>query len=523
MTDPRHETGPDSGPTGTGADGLGTGASEPNAPWWSRPGDQWGAPPQPAGQPQGVEGQQDLQGQPSFQAPAERDPFAQRPAQGPGQATGQTQPQPQPQPQPPYGYGYGQGYGQAQQPQASPEDPWSRPTTRATFPSGAQPWGAGPSDTIGAAPKPAKSRRGLGTAAAVLATALLAGTAGGAVGATWQDDGGLLDPGASLGSAGTSASVDRAPESVAGIAAKVMQSTVSIAVEGEGGRGTGSGVVIRSDGYVLTNNHVVESAAKGGTITVTFDGAEQELPAKIVGLDPVTDLAVIQVQTGEQLPAATLGQSGALVVGDPVIAIGSPLGLSGTVTTGIVSALNRTVNTPSENGTSNPLFNAIQTDAAINPGNSGGALVNARGEVVGINSAIASLGGGGLFGGEQTGGSIGVGFAIPIDEARSVAEEIIRTGKATHPSIGISANTVKGANEREGALIRSLTPGGAATGAGLKVNDLIVQVDDDKVTSVDELILATREHKVGDTVTITYVRDGRTETTKVVLKELRRS
>ena len=359
----------------------------------------------------------------------------------------------------------------------------------------------------------------------MLATALLAGSAGGAIGANWQDGDGLLDPGASLGSGGsTSASVDRAPESVAGIAAKVMQSTVSIAVEGGGGRGTGSGVVIRGDGYVLTNNHVVESAAGGGKITVTFDGAEQELPAKIVGLDPVTDLAVIQVQATEELPAATLGRSRELVVGDPVIAIGSPLGLSGTVTTGIVSALNRTVNTPSQNGASNPLFNAIQTDAAINPGNSGGALVNARGEVVGINSAIATLGGGGLFGGEQTGGSIGVGFAIPIDEARSVAEEIIRTGKATHPSIGISANTVQGGgNDREGAVIRALTPGGAAAGAGLEVNDLIVQLNDDKVTSVDELILATRKNKIGDSVTVTYVRGGRTETTKVVLKELRRS
>ncbi len=175
---------------------------------------------------------------------------------------------------------------------------------------------------------------------------------------------------------------------------------------------------------------------------MTLDAGEQEIPAEIVGRDPVTDLAVLQVRSSGQLPAATLGQSGALVVGDLVIAIGSPLGLSGTVTTGIVSALNRTVDVPGEAGARNPLFNAIQTDAAINPGNSGGALVNARGEVVGINSAIATLGGGGPFGGGEQGGSIGVGFAIPIDEAKSVAEEIIRTGKATHPSIGVSATTV---------------------------------------------------------------------------------
>jgi putative serine protease PepD len=315
--------------------------------------------------------------------------------------------------------------------------------------------------------------------------------------------------------------VDRAPDSVAGIAAKVMQSTVSISVRGGGSRGTGSGVVIRSDGYILTNNHVVAAGAgQGGEITVTFDGAEQELPAQIVGLDPVTDLAVIQVKAGQQLPAAALGQSRALVVGDPVIAIGSPLGLSGTVTTGIVSALNRTVNVPAEGGASNPLFNAIQTDAAINPGNSGGALVNGRGEVIGINSAIATLGGGGVGG--DPGGSIGVGFAIPIDEARSVAEEIIRTGRATHPSIGVSATTVSSDADRRGALVRELTSGGAASRSGLEPGDLITKVDSSDVTSVDELILAIRSNSIGDTVTVTYVRRGQDRTAEVVLQDLQR-
>jgi putative serine protease PepD len=405
-------------------------------------------------------------------------------------------------------------------PPAAPaeDDPWSRPTTRATFPSGAQAWGY-PTDTIGSStPAEPRSRRGLGTAAVVLSTALVAGLFGGFVGARAGDDDSLLDRGASLGGGGsTTAAVDRAPDSVAGIAARVMQSTVSIAVNGGGGRGTGSGVIIRSDGYILTNNHVVESAEDGGEITVTLDAGEAELPADIVGLDPVTDLAVLRVRSDRDLPAASLGQSRALVVGDPVIAIGSPLGLAGTVTTGIVSALNRTVNVGEF-----PLFNAIQTDAAINPGNSGGALVNARGEVIGINSAIATLGGGGLFGGEQSGGSIGVGFAIPIDEARSVAEEIIRTGRATHPSIGISATTV-GGQDREGALIRELTPGGGAGRAGLQPGDLIVEVDGEEVTSVDELILAIRQNKVGDTVSVTYVRDGRTRTADVVLQDLRRN
>ncbi|TAL26544.1 MAG: PDZ domain-containing protein [Frankiales bacterium] len=447
-----------------------TPAAPPPGPWWSRPAeDEWGAP------------------------------ATEQPAYG---TTSATQAGPTPPP---------------------PVDPWSRPTTQATFPSGAQAWGY-PTDTLGGVvpPPPKKDRRGLGTAALVLATALVAGALGGVVGARTGDDGGsLLDSGASLGGGGsTTATVDRAPDSVAGIAAKVMQSTVSIAVQGAGGRGTGSGVIIRSDGYILTNNHVVESAASGGQITVTLDAAEGELSADIVGRDPVTDLAVLRVRTDRDLPAASLGQSRALVVGDPVIAIGSPLGLSGTVTTGIVSALNRTVDVPSEDGSRNPLFNAIQTDAAINPGNSGGALVNARGEVIGINSAIATLGGG-LFGGEQSGGSIGVGFAIPIDEARSVAEEIIRTGRATHPSIGVSATTVSG-EDRDGALIRELTPGGGAGRGGLEPGDLIVAVDGQEISSVDELILAIRSNQVGDTVELTYLRDGRERTASVELQDLRR-
>ena len=472
MTDPRAQ-GPDTAPHEPGAAG-----SPPSSPWWSRPQErQWDAPRETT------------------------------PSSG----------------QPPYG-DYLSSPGDESRAQAGPpQDPWSSPTTRATFPSGQQPWGT-PTDTVGgpvAAPK--KSRRGLGTAAAVLATALIAGSVGGVVGARTGDDRGLLDPSASLGSGSSStASLSRDPESVAGIAARVMRSTVSIAVRGSEGNGTGYGVVIRSDGYILTNNHVVESAAGGGEITVTLDAGEQEIPAEIVGRDPVTDLAVLQVQSrGQQLPAATLGQSRALVVGDLVIAIGSPLGLSGTVTTGIVSALNRTVDVPGENGARNPLFNAIQTDAAINPGNSGGALVNARGEVVGINSAIATLGGGGPFGGEQ-GGSIGVGFAIPIDEAKSVAEEIIRTGKATHPSIGVSATTVAGTGDRQGALVRELTSGGAAEGAGLEVNDLIVELDGEEVTSVDELILEIRSHKIGDRVEVTYVRDGETRSAEVVLQDLAR-
>jgi putative serine protease PepD len=446
----------------------------PPGPWWSQPEDQWSAP---------------------------RDD---RPAQ------------------PPYG-----SYGAPAEPPPQQDDPWRSPGSTAVFSTGAPAWGY-PTDTIGNEAKGSERARrgGLGTAALVLATALLAGGVGGYVGARSADDGSeLLDPSASLGSGSSSApaNVDRAPESVAGIAARVMQSTVSVSVQGAGSRGTGSGVVIRSDGYILTNNHVVASAAGGGQIEVVFDEGASRAPARIVGLDAVTDLAVLRVDLDRQLEAATLGRSRDLVVGDPVIAIGSPLGLAGTVTTGIVSALNRTVDVPAQDGQGrNPLFNAIQTDAAINPGNSGGALVNARGEVIGINSAIATLGGG-LFGGEG-GGSIGVGFAIPIDEASSVAEEIIRSGRATHPAIGVSALTISGESaDREGARIQQLTPDGAAAQAGLQPGDLIVKVEDDDIASVDELILAIRQNEVGDTITLTYVRQGQTRTAEVTLQDLPRN
>ncbi len=479
----------------------------PPTPWWSRSGDdEWGAP--------SGDGSQPAYGS----RPVEHETVPlEVPAYGAAAPAGQP--------------GYGSYLGEPAAPQrpASGPDPWSQPSTQAGFPSGAQPWGS-PTDTIGSSgtSSDGKGGRRLGVVAALLATALVAGAAGGVVGArTGGQDGAALDPSASLGApSGSSASVDRAPDSVAGIAAKVMQSTVSIGVESSSSSGTGSGVVIRSDGYILTNNHVVASAAGGaGSITVTFDNGQQELPAEIVGRDPVTDLAVLKVRAGQTLPAASLGRSSGLVVGDPVIAIGSPLGLSGTVTTGIVSALNRTVKTPTEDGTgSNPLFNAIQTDAAINPGNSGGALVNARGEVIGINSAIATLGGGSSpFGGSAQGGSIGVGFAIPIDEARSVAEEIIQTGRATHPSIGVSATNSSSSADRKGALVREVLDGGGAAQAGLRPNDLIVAVDGDEVTSVDELILAIRSHRIGETVTLTYVRSSRDRTAQVTLQDLKGS
>ncbi|MCW2498473.1 MAG: peptidase and chymotrypsin/Hap [Frankiales bacterium] len=403
-------------------------------------------------------------------------------------------------------------------------DPWRSTSDRYEPPTLALAWGYPTSD---APPESeVRPRRPLGLAAAVLATALVAGSAGGYLGyRSAQHDpqlvtSSLRDPAASLGAPISTAPVLRPANSVAGIASRVLKSVVSISVDSGSTGGTGSGVVLRSDGYVLTNNHVVASAADGGTITVSFNGAgEADLTARVVGRDPETDLAVLKVLGGHTLIPATLGSSSNLVVGDPVVAIGSPLGLAGTVTSGIISALNRTVRVPSESGTSpaTPLFNAIQTDAAINPGNSGGALVDAAGRVIGINSAIATLGGTTT---DSQSGSIGVGFAIPMDEARSIAEQLIRTGRATHPAIGVAAATVgaDGSGPR-GAKLSDVLAGGAAQRAGLKVGDTITKLEGKRVESVDQLIVTLRSFKVGDTITVTYLRVGRTKTARLTLQD----
>ncbi|HVE63041.1 MAG TPA: trypsin-like peptidase domain-containing protein, partial [Mycobacteriales bacterium] len=265
-------------------------------------------------------------------------------------------------------------------------------------------------------------------------------------------------------------------------------------------------VVIRSDGYILTNNHVVEGASD---LEVLLANGRQ-VSAQIVGLDQLTDLAVIKV-SGVELPPATLGDSRSLKVGDTVVAIGSPLGLTGTVTSGIVSALSRQVGAGPGGGT---VFNAIQTDAAINPGNSGGALVDLGGTVVGINSAIATAGGGG--------GSIGLGFAIPVNEARDVAEQIIRDGRASHPYLGV-ANFVAvrelGDADADGVLIREVPAGSPAAAAGLQAGDIIVQFAGKDIATSDDLILAIREQDIGDSVSVEYIRSGERRKTNAVLAE----
>jgi putative serine protease PepD len=363
---------------------------------------------------------------------------------------------------------------------------------------------------------PGPTRRGGVILAVALVAALIGGGVGGAVGAHLEGGSGSSNDArpAPTFSPGTNTPRDPGADSVASIAAKVLPSVVTIKVSGKSESGTGSGVILTSTGYVLTNNHVVEVAADGGSVQVIFYNSRTPYAASIVGRDPKTDLAVIRVHATGSLPAATLGRSGSLVVGDPVVAIGAPLDLSSTVTAGIVSALGRNVSVPGDNGQENTLIGAIQTDAAINPGNSGGALVDSQAQVVGINSAIATAPNGGS-------GSIGLGFAIPIDYAKSIAEEIIRTGKATHPYIGVSAQTVTAGSgsPSNGALVASVVPNGPADKAGLRPGDVITKINNEPVDNVNDLIAATRLHSIGDVVTVTYIRDGKQHTVQVPLQE----
>jgi putative serine protease PepD len=301
------------------------------------------------------------------------------------------------------------------------------------------------------------------------------------------------------------------------VAGRLLPSVVSIeerAPDGSGGEGTG--VILSADGLILTNNHVVAGAADGGTLSVTqSDGTSSS--ATIVGRDPVTDLAVIRAKGVSGLRPATLGNSAGLRVGESVVAIGSPLGLQGSVTSGIVSALNRPVRTGAEAGSgdaSSTVIDAVQTDAAINPGNSGGPLVNLAGQVVGINSAIASLGDG-----TSQSGSIGVGFSIPIDQARGIAKQLIASGHATHAQLGVSVRdaTPTDSSSAQGAYLAAISPGGGAEKAGLKVGDVVTKVGGRPIDGADGLIAAIRSQRPGQHVQLSYVRNGATHQTTVTL------
>jgi len=308
--------------------------------------------------------------------------------------------------------------------------------------------------------------------------------------------------------------------SVEQVAAKVVPSVVKLEVQMGRQSEEGSGIILTSDGLILTNNHVVAAAAKGAppvpgggapTTTVTFaDG--RTAPFTVVGTDPSSDIAVVRVQGISGLTPITLGSSSNLRVGQNVVAVGSPLGLQGTVTTGIISALNRPVSTAGDVGNQNTVLDAIQTDAAINPGNSGGALVNMNGELIGVNSAIATMGGDSP---DAQSGSIGLGFAIPVDQAKRIADELVQTGTATHASLGVQ---VQSDPNTHGAKIVDVTSGGAAAAAGLPNGVVVTKVDDRVIDSADALVAAVRSRAPGDKVTLTYTDpSGGNQTVQVTL------
>jgi putative serine protease PepD len=342
----------------------------------------------------------------------------------------------------------------------------------------------------------------------ILFVAVIAGVIGGILGSNAST--GWIPYRANLVS--STSTIERRPDSVAGIAQRVLPSVVSIATESNACGGTGSGFIIDSGGIILTNNHVVDDVAlNGGVIRVTLNNGEN-YEGTIVGRDAPYDLAVIKI-AATNLPALQFGDSDKVAVGDSVIAIGSPLGLSGTVTLGIISAKNRAV-TAGTAGSESSFINALQTDAAINPGNSGGPLVDATGAVIGVNSAIASL----STSSRSQVGSIGLGFAIPINQARRTAEQLIKSGKATYPIMGLSLNMAStGTGAQVATTPTAILKGGPADRAGIRPGDLITAFDGKKITSADELIVAVRSREVGDTIKLTYFRNGKSTDVSLIL------
>jgi len=388
-----------------------------------------------------------------------------------------------------------------------PSDPWGTPMS---------PPSVTPAPAAAAAPTPAP-RRGLGLLGTVLVATVVAAVVGAFAGLAGYVVGRSVDDRqvaqtstvtSSGGSQESGASTPLRPltsGSVAEIADRTLPAVVSILVEGQEEAGSGSGFVIRPNGYILTNNHVVDVANGDGTLTVVFSDGEQA-EGTIVGTNVSYDLAVVKVDR-RGLPTLDLGDSAQVRVGDPAVAIGAPLGLDGTVTSGIVSALDRPV-TAGESQDDVSFINAIQTDAAINPGNSGGPLLDSDGAVIGVNSAIATL----AIGGEA--GNIGLGFAIPSNSAKRIADEIIATGRSRTPLLGVQLDN---AYVDGGARVSTVTAGSAADEAGLEPGDVIIRVDDRSINDATELVVTVRSYAPGDSIVVGYERNGQDREATLVL------
>ncbi|MGW5278953.1 S1C family serine protease [Streptomyces collinus] len=414
----------------------------------------------------------------------------------------------------PWGLGAGGAEG------AGGGDPWQGYDPWAVGAAGREPLARGPLQQTGAGvltrwQREKRGRRLLLVWTAVVA--LVSSSIGGLAGAYVEREG-VGD--VTLPQAG-SVPAGRAPDSVAGIAARALPSVVTLHVSGADEAGTGTGFVLDARGHILTNNHVVQPASSGGEISVTFSGGDTA-KARIVGRDSGYDLAVVQVSGVRGLTPLPLGDSDGVRVGDPVVAIGAPFDLANTVTSGIISATERPITAGGEksDGSDVSYVDALQTDAPINPGNSGGPLLDSRARVIGINSAIRSAGTGSDSGSGQA-GSIGLGFAIPVNQARRVAEELINKGHATHPVIGVTLDmgwTGDGARvdsrARDGGP--AVAAGGPAARAGLKAGDVITEVDGERVHSGEELIVRIRAHEPGDRLRLTVERGGEREVSLVL-------
>ncbi len=470
--------------------------SEQPPQWSARPSQQ--AQPDPHAQPNPYAQQPSPQSQPQSSQQAQASPQAPAPWFAPPHH------QPGPPGVPPQRTTRFPGY-PTERPDFEPPPQWARPGAGNGVHRGEPAFAPSPTDPAGrGGVRERLPRRNVLIVVGVV-LALLAATLGATAGvlATLRWGPALItsDSNAPDDNLGSKGSAFPKPESVANVARALLPSVVQISVTAAQGRATGSGFVLRDDGYILTNNHVVAAASGGTGIKVTTNDG-QEATASVVGRSPAYDLAVIRVKGIRNLKAVALGNSDKVRVGEPVVALGSPLGLAGTVTSGIVSARNRPV-TAGGGQSEMSFINALQTDAAINPGNSGGPLVNLRAEVIGVNSAIATISQRSPFSGSDEQGSIGLGFSIPIDQARRTADQIIKTGHAVYPVVGAVVDVN---HQGPGARIGEIQAGSAAARAGLQKGDVVKVINGHRVTGADDLIVQIRSHLPGQRVEIVYNR-----------------